>query len=100
MQYSTYSCSLSALSCQFLHYSTAGVPGSPFALIRVLVLPLVALKPLVECLGCVANVAGCSATTHNLVNLRLLENFRWIRQWRINDEAQRIQNLLEHVPQG
>ena len=45
-----------------------------------------ALKPLVQCLGGVANVAGCSAITHNLVNLGLLEFLRWIRQWRIDDE--------------
>ena len=37
--------------------------GASFALLRVLVLALVALEPLVQRLGRVANVAGCRAIT-------------------------------------
>jgi len=68
----------------------------------------VALEPLFQRLGGVANVAGCSAITHNLVDLGLLELFRWIRQWRIDDEdlvdvlptrQRRVPVLhLEHAP--
>ena len=67
-----------------------------------------ALKPLVQRLGGVTNVAGCRAITHNLVNLGLLELFRWIRQWGIDDEdlvdvlptrQRRVPVLhLEHAP--
>ena len=45
-----------------------------------------ALEPLVQRFGGVANVAGWSAITHNRVNLGYLEFFRGIRQWRIDDE--------------
>ena len=82
--------------------------GAPFALLRVLVLALLTLEPLVQRLGGVANVAGCSAITHNLVNLGLLEFFCWVRQWCIDDEylfdvlptrQRRVPVLhLEHAP--